>query len=255
MISELGTHMDLLPAIDLRGGHVVRLQRGDYDRQTTYGDEPVAQARQFLDAGASWIHVVDLDAARSGELTNTRHIGAICEAASVAGACVQCGGGVRDSQRIRMLLDLGVRRLVIGSAALKNWAWFESLLTDETIPSGRIALGLDARDGLLAAEGWTEQLDLRALDLARQVSGSGLGAIVYTDIARDGMLSGVNVEATAELVDVTDVPVVASGGVSTIEDIRRCREIGCGGAILGKALYERKVDLGEALAAAHGEGE
>lgn len=242
--------MDLLPAIDLRGGQVVRLQRGDYNRQTTYGDAPGEQAQAFLDAGATWIHVVDLDAARSGELTNTQHIRAICKKASARQARVQCGGGVRDTDRITMLLELGVARLVIGSAALKDWNWFESLLSDPAIPSDRLALGLDARNGYLAAEGWTEQLDLRALDLARQVSGTGLGAIVYTDIARDGMLAGVNIEATAELVEATDVPVIASGGVTTIEDIRRCREIDCGGAILGKALYEQKIELSEALVAA-----
>jgi phosphoribosylformimino-5-aminoimidazole carboxamide ribotide isomerase len=244
--------MDLLPAIDLRGGKVVRLQRGDYDQQTIYGEEPLAQAQTFLEAAVRWIHVVDLDAARSGELTNTEHIRAICAAAEQAGATVQCGGGVRDTDRIRMLHDLGVGRLVIGSAALKNWSWFEGLLTDESIPSDRLALGLDARDGFLAAEGWTEQLDLRALDLARQVSGSGLGAIVYTDIARDGMLSGVNVEATGEMVRATDVPVVASGGVSSLDDICQCRQAGCGGAILGKALYEGRVELCEALAVAEG---
>ncbi len=242
--------MDLLPAIDLRDGQVVRLQRGDYNRQTTYGDAPAEQAQVFLDAGTPWIHVVDLDAARSGELTNTEHIRAICERATRQQARVQCGGGVRDTDRVTMLLALGVSRLVIGSAALKDWSWFESLLSDPAIPSDRLALGLDARNGYLAAEGWTEQLDLRALDLARQVSGSGLGAIVYTDIARDGMLAGVNVDATAELVEATDVPVIASGGVTTLDDIRRCREIGCGGAILGKALYEQKIDLAQALAAA-----
>lgn len=245
--------MDLLPAIDLRGGQVVRLLRGDYDRQTTYGDAPAEQAKVFLDAAARWIHVVDLDAARSGELTNTEHIRAICQLAAQRGAFVECGGGVRDTDRVRMLLDLGVQRLVIGSAAMKDWPWFESLLADASIPSERLALGLDARDGRLAAEGWTEQLDLLAMDLARQVSGSGLGAIVYTDIARDGMLAGVNVDATAQMVRATDVPVVASGGVTTLEDIRLCREVGCGGAILGKALYEEKIDLRDALAAAAGE--
>ncbi|MBS3821623.1 MAG: 1-(5-phosphoribosyl)-5-[(5-phosphoribosylamino)methylideneamino]imidazole-4-carboxamide isomerase [Planctomycetes bacterium] len=245
--------MDLLPAIDIRGGQVVRLQRGDYDQQTTYGDSPLEQAKRFFDAGARWIHVVDLDAARSGELTNTRHLRAICETASAAGAAVQCGGGVRDTKRVEMILAFGVRRLVIGSAAMKDRAWFDSLLTDERIDNSRIALGLDARDGRLAAEGWTEQLDLMAIDLARQVSGSGLGAIVYTDIARDGMLTGVNVEATAELVQATDVPIIASGGVASIDDIRWCRQAGCGGAVLGKALYEQTLDLAAALAVAAGE--
>ncbi len=240
--------MDILPAIDLRNGHVVRLERGDYDRQTTYGEDPLAVARQFLADGARWIHAVDLDAARSGELTNTDALRSLCAAARSAGACVQNGGGVRGRDRIDLLLEAGVDRVVIGSAAMKRWDWFEGLLAEETLDNACLALGLDARDGFLAAEGWTEQLDLPAVDLARRVAGSGLGAIVYTDIARDGMLSGVNIEATAEIIAATDVPVVASGGVASLGDLRDCRAIGCGGAILGKALYEGRIQLPDALA-------
>lgn len=240
--------MDILPAIDLRDGKVVRLEKGDYDRQTTYGADPQAVAEQFLLDGARWIHTVDLDAARSGELTNTDSIRAICAAAGRAGAKVQNGGGVRDRSRIDLLLDAGVDRVVIGSAAMKRWDWFEALLADDSLDTARLALGLDARDGFLAAEGWTEQLDLRAVDLARRVAGSGLGAIVYTDIARDGMLAGVNLSATAEIVAATDVPVVASGGVASLGDLRHCRAIGCGGVILGKAIYEGRIQLPDALA-------
>ncbi len=239
--------MDILPAIDLRAGLVVRLAKGDYDRQTTYGDDPAAVAREFVQAGAGWIHIVDLDAARSGELVNTDVIAEVCSLARAAGVRVQNGGGIRDRERIEMLLGLGVSRVVIGSAALKNWPWFEQLLADETIANESIALGLDARDGLLAAEGWTKQTDIAATDLARRVSGSGLGAIVYTDIARDGMLTGVNVESTAQLISATDVPIIASGGVGDIQDIRDCLAINCSGVILGKALYEKKVNLTEAI--------
>ncbi|MBN1941917.1 MAG: 1-(5-phosphoribosyl)-5-[(5-phosphoribosylamino)methylideneamino]imidazole-4-carboxamide isomerase [Phycisphaerae bacterium] len=242
--------MDVLPAIDLRGGKVVRLLQGDYDRQTTYADDPAAVAEQFIAAGAKWIHVVDLDAARRGELTNTDALRAICAKADTAGVKVQNGGGIRDTQRIHRLLDLGVARLVVGSAAMKQWDWFEGLLNDPAVPNERLALGLDARDGRLAAEGWTEQLDLRVEDFARRVTGTGLGAIVHTDIARDGMLQGVNVEATARVLAAADVPVIASGGVASADDVRRCRRIGCGGVILGKALYEGRVTLAEALAAA-----
>ncbi len=239
--------MDILPAIDLRAGQVVRLAKGDYDRQTTYGDDPSAVAGEFIEAGTSWIHMVDLDAARSGELTNTKVITEVCSLAGQAGVKVQNGGGIRDCQRIQMLISLGVSRVVIGSAAMKDWHWFESVLADNDIPNEKIALGLDARNGYVAAEGWTEQTDISAVELARRVNGSGLGAIVYTDIARDGMLTGVNINATAEIIAASDVPVVASGGVGSLEDIRHCRAINCSGVILGKALYEKKIDLKEVL--------
>ena len=239
--------MDILPAIDLRDGKVVRLTRGDYDAQTTYGDDPAAVAAAFVAAGARWIHTVDLDAARSGKLANTDAIAAICREAASGGARVQAGGGIRDRKVIDMLLGRGVARMVIGSAALKNWEWFEGLLADESLDSGCLALGLDARDGYVAAEGWTEQLDRRAVDYARRVAGSKLGAIVYTDIARDGMLSGVNIDATSELVAATDVGIIASGGVGSIQDVLRCRQIGCSGVIVGKAYYEGKLDLAEAI--------
>lgn len=241
--------MDILPAIDVRGGKVVRLLQGDYDRQTTYADDPAVVAEQFIAAGTKWIHVVDLDAARSGELTNTDVLRSICVKAAAAGVKVQNGGGIRDTRRIRQLLDVGVSRLVIGSAAMKQWDWFEGLLNAPAVPNECLALGLDARDGLLAAEGWTEQLEIPAVDFARRVTGTGIGAIVYTDIARDGMLQGVNLEATANLIAATDVPVIASGGVASVDDVRRCLQIGCGGVILGKSLYEGKVNLSDALRA------
>lgn len=237
--------MDILPAIDLRDAKVVRLLQGDYDRQVTYGDDPAAVAEQFVAAGAGWIHVVDLDAARSGRLTNTDSVRAICDA--VAGrAKVECGGGVRDRDTIEKMRDVGVSRVVIGSAAMKNPAWFRELLADADLPNEGIALGLDARDGYLRAEGWTEKVDQTADAFARQVTGSGLGAIVYTDIARDGMLTGVNVEATRRVIDATDVPVVASGGVRSLEDVKACLDIGCAGMIVGKAYYEGRIDLVEA---------
>jgi len=242
--------MDILPAIDLLDGKVVRLSRGDYDQRTVYSDAPADVAARFLDAGAAWIHVVDLNAARGGEPTNTNALAAVCRLAGERGARVQTGGGVRDRASIDRLLAVGVSRLVIGSAAMKNWPWFEALLTDDAMPNERFALGLDARDGYLAAEGWTEQLDITAADLAERVSGSGLGAIVYTDIARDGMLTGVNYGATRRLIEATDAPVIASGGVAGIEDVRRCGEIGCAGVIVGRAYYEGRIDIRQALAAA-----
>lgn len=238
--------MDILPAIDLRDGKVVRLTRGDYDRQTTYSDDPAAVAAKFADAGATWIHVVDLDAARTGKPANTDAVQRIRQTVDVD---IELGGGARDEATVDAMLGLGVSRVVIGSAALKNWPWFEALCRRNDL-AGRIALGLDARGGKLALHGWTEQVHATPLELARRVSGWALGAIVYTDIARDGMLSGVNLPATADLIETTDVPVIASGGVASVEDVRNCHQIGCAGVIIGKAYYEGKVDLAEAIEAA-----
>ena len=238
--------MDILPAIDLRGGQVVRLAQGDYARQTTYSDDPAAIAEQFAAAGAGWIHVVDLDAARTGTPTNTDAVRAIRQAVDVK---VELGGGARSDAAIDAMLAMGVDRVVVGSAALKDWAWFERLSKRRDL-AGRIALGLDARGSKLAAEGWTEPTDATPTELARRVVGWPLGAIVYTDIARDGMFTGVNVEATAGLIAVTDVPVIASGGVASLDDVRRCKEIGCAGVIVGKAHYEGRIDIAAACEAA-----
>ena len=238
--------MDILPSIDLLGGKVVRLSQGDYARTTTYGDDPVGVSRQFVAAGARWIHMVDLDAARSGLRANTSAVRDVCQAVAPDGVKVECGGGIRDTESVEALLAAGAARLVIGSAAMKNWSWFEGLLGAGTFAPEMFALGLDARDGCLAAEGWTEQLALTATDLAGRVRGTSLGAIVYTDIARDGMLSGTNLPATRRIVLATDVPVIASGGVASLEDVRGCGQEGCAGVIIGRAWYEGKIDLAKA---------
>lgn len=245
--------MDIYPAIDLRGGQVVRLEKGDYNKQTVYGDSPEAVAAGFIECGTRWIHVVDLDAALSGDLVNTDALRSILKVASNSEICVQNGGGIRTTDRIRMLLDEGVDRLVVGSAALKDWKWFEGVLEDDTIANTGLALGLDTRDGLVAAQGWTEQLDIKATDIAARVRGSGLGAIVHTDIARDGMLTGTNTEQTASVAEATDVPVIASGGASNLDDVLRAKACGCDGIILGKSLYEGTVKLEDAIKAAYGE--
>ncbi len=238
--------MDILPAIDLRGGKVVRLLRGDYAQQTTYGDDPAAVARTFAQAGVPWIHVVDLDAALAGKPVNTAAIAAIRAAVDVK---IELGGGARDDATVEAMIAGGANRVVVGSAALKNWAWFERLASRADL-AGKLTLGLDARDGKLSLHGWTQQVDATAVEFARRVKGWPLGAIVYTDIGRDGMLLGVNVAATAELIAATDVPVIASGGVGSIEDIRLCKAAGCAGVIVGKAYYEGRIDLPAAVALA-----
>jgi len=234
--------MKVLPAIDLRDSKVVRLEQGDYGLQTTYSDDPTSIAKIFAEAGAEWIHIVDLDAARSGKPANMPAVTAIRGAVDIS---LELGGGMRDTQTVTAALDAGVDRVIIGSAALRDFEWFEGLVGTEGIV-GRIVLGLDARDGKLAADGWTTQVEITALEIARRVSGWPLAGIVYTDIARDGMLTGVNVAATAELIASTDVPVIASGGVASMEDIAACKQIGCWGAIVGKAWYEGRIDLAEA---------
>jgi len=235
--------MDILPAIDLRDGKVVRLAQGDYDRQTVYSDTPADIARRFAAAGAEWIHIVDLDAARSGVLTNLDAILAIREAVDCG---LEVGGGARDDAAIGRLLSLGADRVVVGSAAVKKWSWFERLLTDRDL-AGKLALDLAARNGLLTLHGWTETSELRAVDLAVKVKGTGLGAIVYTDVLRDGVLSGPNLDALKDVIEATDVPVIASGGMSSLDDLKNCKNIGCGGAIIGRAYYEGKIDIEQAM--------
>ena len=238
--------MEILPAIDLRGGKVVNLVQGDYARQTTYSDSPTAVAEVFAEAGCRWIHMVDLDAALRGRPVNLSAVG---EVAASVDLRIELGGGMRTDQAVQAALEAGVDRVIIGSAALDDWRWFQSLLAREDM-AGRVALGLDARDGRLARHGWTEQADITAVALARSVAGMGLSAIIYTDIASDGMLAGANLAATADVIAATDVAVIASGGISTVDDVLQCRRLGCAGAIIGRAYYEGKIDLVEALAAA-----
>ena len=224
---------------------MVRLTQGDYDRQTTYGDDPVAVAQGFEQAGATWLHVVDLDGARSGKMEHLEQIRAICSNTKLK---VEVGGGVRDEIAIDQLLQAGVERVILGTAALKNWAWFESLMGNPTY-RGRLVLGLDARKGKLAVDGWEQTTETTALEVAKTVSDWPLAAIVYTDIATDGTLKGPNVEATREMAEATDTPVVASGGVGTLDHLRALRELPVQGAIIGRALYENRFTIDDAIAA------
>ncbi len=238
------THAFVFPAIDLRGGRVVRLTEGDYDRQTTYGDDPLEQARRFADAGATWLHVVDLDGARSGRMRHVEQIESICRQTPLK---IEVGGGVRSEGVIDRLLQAGVHRVVLGTAALKNWAWFEGLMGNPTY-RGRLVLGLDARGGRVAVSGWEQVTELDATDLARRVTDWPLAAIVYTDIATDGTLAGPNVDATRAIAQATDVPVVASGGVGSLDHLRALRALPLQGVIVGKALYENAFTLEQAIA-------
>ena len=243
--------MEVLPAIDLRGGKVVQLAQGDFDRQTTYSDDPAAVAAELAGKGAAWIHVVDLDAAKSGTPTNTDAIASI--RASAPGVKIELGGGARTTETVEYMLANLADRVVIGSAAMTDWAWFEQLACRDDL-AGQIALGLDARGQKISVAGWTEEVSAGPVEIASRVKGWPIGAIIYTDITRDGMLSGVSLAATQELIAATDVPIIASGGVSCLQDIRGCKRIGCAGAIVGTAYYEGKIDLAEAIAEARANG-
>jgi len=242
--------LHLFPAIDLRGGKVVRLLRGDYDRQTTYGDDPVDQAKLFADAGSTWLHVVDLDGARSGNPEHLEIIRGICSATTLK---VEIGGGVRDDETISAYLEAGVERVILGTAALQNMAWFERAAHGKFVD--RLVLGLDARKGKLAIAGWEQQLELSAVEVAKRVSAWPLAAIVFTDIATDGTLAGPNVESTRELAESTDVPVVASGGVGTLDHLRELRDLPIQGSIVGRALYDGAFTIHEAIATFEGDSD
>lgn len=236
--------MDVIPAIDLRDGKCVRLIQGQYDHQITYRDDPVEQAREFHADGARRLHIVDLDGAKVGRPVNTRSISAIAELGLLK---IEVGGGLRDETSIRQLLDIGVSRVIIGTKAVSDFAWFSEMV--EAFP-GRIVLGLDARGSRVATHGWLEESAQNALEFAAQADKLPLAAIIYTDIAKDGMLTGPNIERTKALVDAVTSPVIASGGVKEAQDIRNLKPIGVAGVIVGRSLYERTLSLKDALAAA-----
>jgi phosphoribosylformimino-5-aminoimidazole carboxamide ribotide isomerase len=240
--------MDIIPAIDIRGGMCVRLDQGDYARETVFDTDPVAVAQRWEDAGAARLHVVDLDGAREGAPRNEDVIHRVLSAVSVR---VQVGGGVRDIEVIQRHLDAGADRVALGTAAVKDQT---TLVNAVSLFRGRILVGVDARDGMVATEGWLETSEMRALDLIQQLSEFGVQRIFYTDISRDGMQSGPNFAAINEVVEhagglPSPMAVIASGGVSTLEHLRRLKAIGVEGAIIGKALYTGALDLREALAA------
>jgi phosphoribosylformimino-5-aminoimidazole carboxamide ribotide isomerase len=231
----------ILPAIDLRDGHCVRLRQGDFSRETRYDSDPVRVARRFVDAGAEAIHVVDLDAARDGRPAQRDVIRAIVAAVGVP---VQVGGGVRTDADIAELIDAGVARVVVGTQALKDREWLIAACRERP---GRLALGLDARDGRVATHGWTETSHADVVATARSFDGLPLAGLIYTDIARDGMLSGPNLPAYERLVEAVALPVFASGGVAGENDIRELAAAGVAGCVVGRALYEGRLDLARVI--------
>ncbi|HVX17031.1 MAG TPA: 1-(5-phosphoribosyl)-5-[(5-phosphoribosylamino)methylideneamino] imidazole-4-carboxamide isomerase [Acidimicrobiales bacterium] len=247
--------MDLYPAIDLRDGRCVRLYQGDFARETVYGDDPVAQARRFAAAGASWLHVVDLDAARTGDPRNRPVILDVATALSGTSASVEASGGVRDDAAATALLDGGVHRVVVGTAALDDPDWVRDLAARHP---GRVAVGLDARRTAtgweVAVRGWVEGSGRDLFDAAATFAGSAVAALVVTEIGRDGTLAGPDVDGLARVLDATDLPVVASGGVGTLADLQTLDSLEVdgrrlAGAIVGRALYEGAFTIDEALAA------
>jgi len=239
--------LTLYPAIDLEDGACVRLRRGEMDDATVFSDDPGAQARVWQDAGFRWLHVVDLNGAFSGRSVNAASVAAILAAVAIP---VQLGGGIRDRAGIERWLEAGVRRVILGSIAARD----QTLVRDACrAHPGRIAIGIDARDGYVAVEGWAETSSLRALDLALRFEDAGAAAIIYTDIGRDGMLSGLNLEQTLDLAFQVTTPVIASGGVGSLADLAALKQAAArgrliSGVIVGRALYDGRIDPGEAQA-------
>ena len=236
--------MEIWPAIDLLDGKCVRLQQGDYKRNTVFSDKPGEVATRWFDAGSQFLHCVDLDGAKSGSIVNEQAILSIVAAAGCRK--VQLGGGVRTESTIQRLLNLGLARLVVGTAALKDPIWFGRMC--ESYP-GQLVLGLDALNGMIATEGWLENSKTAASELVRQVAEhtNECAAVVYTDISKDGMMAGPNFDSLAEIQATSPFPVICSGGVTTLQDIRRLIEIKTAGAIIGRTLYEGQLHLEDVL--------
>lgn len=237
--------MIVFPAIDLKGGDVVRLAEGDMDRATVYGDNPAAQALLFADAGAEHLHVVDLDGSFAGRAENRAAVEAIVEAFP---GYVQLGGGIRDAAAVEGWFNLGIARVVMGSAAMKDPEFVKQMAREW---EGGIVVAVDAKDGMVATEGWAEVSDVPVRDMARRFEDAGVASLLFTDIGRDGLLKGCNVDATVDLARSVDIPVIASGGVKGLDDIRMLAihaGEGIEGVITGRALYEGKLDLATAIA-------
>jgi phosphoribosylformimino-5-aminoimidazole carboxamide ribotide isomerase len=240
--------LEILPSIDLRNGQVVRLQQGDFARQLKYPVDPVQTAQSFATAGAKWMHIVDLDGAKEGKPVQTELIKKILQSAKLK---VEVGGGVRSVDDIRRLLDAGASRVVVGTKAIEDWPWFESLMGEPKLHH-KLVLALDAKEGVIATRGWTATSGKLAVDIAKQVSNWPLAAILYTDVAKDGMMEGPNIDQTSRLAAAGKVPVIASGGVGNIQHIKQLMRINVWGVVIGRSLYEGTLKLSEAIAVANG---
>lgn len=239
--------MNIFPAIDLIGGKAVRLMKGDYERVTVYNNDPVSVAKSFEDCGAKFMHVVDLDGAKDGSTANFDTIGDIVANSKLS---VEVGGGIRNMETVRKYIGIGVDRVIIGTAAVKNPDFLEEAV--RAFPEN-VAVGIDIKDGMVAIKGWTELSEYSCFDFCEKMQMAGVKTVICTDVSKDGMMMGTNLELYAELQKRYDMNIVASGGVSTLEDVKRLTEMKLYGAILGKALYTGAVDLRDALAIARGQ--
>jgi phosphoribosylformimino-5-aminoimidazole carboxamide ribotide isomerase len=234
----------LFPAIDLKNGEAVRLQQGDMNRATVFNRDPAAQARAFQDAGFSWLHLVDLDGAFAGKPVNADAVAAILRAVQIP---AQLGGGIRNLATVEHWLEEGIARVIVGTAAVRDPQFVKEAA--RKFP-GKIAVGIDARNGKVAVSGWAEETEMRAVELAKLFEGAGVAAIVYTDVERDGMLKGLNLDSTIALAEAVSIPVIASGGLASLDDIRKLvepRAQKLAGAIAGRALYDGRLDAKAAL--------
>lgn len=238
--------MEIFPAIDLSGGQAVRLTQGDYQQMTVYNADPLAQAAEFARAGAKYLHVVDLDGAKAGETSNFAAVRALAEQ---SGLKLEVGGGIRDEQRIKKYLELGVWRVILGTAAVKDPEFVRAMAAKY---GERVVVGVDAKEGLVAVNGWLEQTQLKTADFCRELYAAGVQTVIVTDIARDGVLAGANLPLYQELTAIKGLNIVASGGVSFAEEIDKLAAIGVAGVIVGKALYTGKLALAELLRRAKG---
>ncbi|MGL6196229.1 MAG: 1-(5-phosphoribosyl)-5-[(5-phosphoribosylamino)methylideneamino]imidazole-4-carboxamide isomerase [Thermoguttaceae bacterium] len=233
--------MEIWPAIDIRGGKCVRLRQGDYAQETVYGESPVEMADHWVMQGARRFHLVDLDGAKNGKPTNIDVVEEIINTVEVP---CEIGGGIRDEDTICRYLEIGIERIVIGTFALKQSVWFMEMC--ERYPN-KLALGIDARNGMVATDGWLTTSETSAIELARQYAELPLASIIFTDIATDGMLSGPNIPATLQMKESVPIPVICSGGVTTIDDVKKLQHAGIHGCIIGRALYEATIKLPEAV--------
>ena len=233
--------MQIFPAIDLSGGQVVRLYQGDYDKMTVYGADPCAVARDFMAAGARYLHVVDLDGAKDGTLANFESIAAL---AKQGGLYIEVGGGIRTEERIQKYLELGVSRCILGTIAVKNFDFTARMAKKY---GGKIAVGVDAREGYVAVSGWLETSKEKGVDFCRRLRDAGVQTVIYTDISRDGAEQGTNLELYRELAGIEGLNITASGGVSSMGELKELQTIGTHAAILGKALYTGRLDLAEVI--------